>query len=221
MRPWWLLLLSLSLQAQERPAQIVELNQLLPKANYDIRYVGSNNFIGRPIAGYEAPKCLLHLDAAKALKRVAVKAAESGLRLKIFDCYRPKKAVADFMAWAADPNDNAKKASYYPNLEKSALIGDYIAPQSGHSRAATIDLTLEQQNSSGQWQELDMGGTYDLFDPVSNTLHHDVNPLQRENRLMLKALMEEQGFKAYPLEWWHFTLAQEPFAALYFDFPVR
>ena len=65
-----------------------------------------------------------------------------GFTLKVYDCYRPARAVAAFVHWAKEPDDPKAKTVYYPNLPKSALFPDYIATRSGHSRGATLDLTL-------------------------------------------------------------------------------
>ena len=89
----------------------------------DMRYYGSDNFIGRRIAGYDAPVCLLTWEAAAALGRVQAKLATFGLGLKVFDCYRPQRAVADFAAWARDMSDQTRKAEQYPNVDARLFYG--------------------------------------------------------------------------------------------------
>ncbi|NVK26174.1 MAG: M15 family metallopeptidase, partial [Gammaproteobacteria bacterium] len=155
-----------STKADKSP--FIDLSTLVPDANYDIRYYGKNNFVGTQINGYLAPKCLIHKDAAQALVAVNNELQQNGMRLKIFDCYRPKKAVAHFMSWVKDKNDTSTKAAYYPNLPKQELVGDYIAETSGHSRGYTIDLSIEKL-VDGKYQELDMGSPFDMFDTLSNT----------------------------------------------------
>ena len=117
-------------------AGMVSLQSLVPDIRLDMRYAGSDNFVGRPITGYDAPRCYLLRPAAEALQRVEQALRPRGLRLQIFDCYRPVRAVQDFMAWAADLDDQRTKAEFYPGLPKTALVPGYIAERSGHSRGA-------------------------------------------------------------------------------------
>lgn len=190
--------------------ELVDMGSRLTQAKFDIRYASNNNFVGSKITGYLAPKCLLTPPAAKALVKVEQSLAKQNMRLKIFDCYRPEKAVAHFMQWAEDLSDTKTKAEYYPQLQKSKLVPDYIASRSGHSRAYTIDLTLEQQNQSGQYQELDMGSPFDLFDTLSNVHDKRISKTQRQNRLLLQSVMKQHGYQPYLLEWWHFTHQSDP-----------
>jgi zinc D-Ala-D-Ala dipeptidase len=190
-------------------ADFVEVKLHITNAHMDIKYASHDNFVGTPIKGYQAAKCLLHKNAIADLKRAAVELQEKGYRLRIFDCYRPEKAVAHFMRWANDINDVQTKERYYPNIEKPKLVGPYIAEKSGHSKGYTIDLSLEQ-NINGQWHELDMGGIFDLFDARSNTLHPDISKVQKNNRAILVTALEAHGFKNYAMEWWHFTYIKTP-----------
>jgi D-alanyl-D-alanine dipeptidase len=204
---------------RQRPDDFVVVQTLIPDLQVDLRYFGTDNFIGRPIAGYEAPVLLLTAAAAAALQEVQQALAGEGLGLKAFDAYRPQRAVDDFMRWAADPLAVHMKGSYYPNVDKSALIPQgYIAERSGHSRGSTIDLTLVDLSSGA---ELDMGSPYDYFDPLSWPTSEAVTPEQFRNRQRLRASMLEHGFRPLAEEWWHFTLENEPYPTTYFDFPVR
>lgn len=196
----------------------VVVNEAVPAALFDIRYQSANNFMGAPVEGYEAPLCLLSGPAAAALANAQREAEAQGLRLKLFDCYRPQRAVDHFVRWVADLADQRMKAAYYPEEEKSQLIEKgYIADRSGHSRGSTLDLTLARAADS---EELDMGTPYDYFDAKSNTADSRIPQEQMANRLLLKELMEKQGFINYDKEWWHYSLADEPFPDTYFDFPV-
>lgn len=215
------LIASLPLVAEPMPEDFVEMNQALPEAIYDIRYYTDNNFVGEPVVGYQAPKCILQQQAAQALQQVAATASEQGLKLKIFDCYRPQRSVAHFMRWAQDLSDTSTKADYYPNLPKDKLVGEYIAERSGHSRGATVDLTLARQDGEGNWQELDMASPFDMFDPLSNTANPTISTEQAANRQLLKHLMESAGFSNYAMEWWHYSLVPQPYPDTYFDFPVK
>jgi D-alanyl-D-alanine dipeptidase len=207
-----------SASAQTQPRSFVDASTVVPNLALEMRYAGSHNFVGRPIHGYEAPVCLLTRQAATALAAVQADLARFGLGLKVFDCYRPTRAVADFAAWARDLNDQAHRTEFYPDVDKSQLFAlGYIAERSGHSRGSTIDLTVIDRATGA---ELDMGSPFDLFSPRSWPASNAVGPAQRANRLMLQSVMRAHGFKPLEQEWWHFTLDHEPYARTYFDFPV-
>jgi D-alanyl-D-alanine dipeptidase len=204
--------------AQERPAAFVDAATVVPGLIVDARYAGSHNFVGRPIDGYQAPRCLLTSAAANALAAVARDVASQGLVLKVFDCYRPTRAVANFERWARDIADTAAKAEFYPDVDKRTLFRDgYISSRSGHSRGSTVDLTLAHTDG----RELDMGTPFDFFSPRSWPAAPDVGEQARANRALFAAAMRRHGFRPYDKEWWHFTLRGEPFPDTYFDFPVR
>ncbi len=201
-------------------AGMVDIASLVPDIDLDIRYAGPRNFTGRAVEGYEAPKCYLLRPAAEALREVETQLRAQGLRLRIFDCYRPARAVRQFVRWAADSQDQSTKAEYYPALDKATLVPDYIADRSGHSKGATVDLTL-LRCEAGRCEPLDMGTPFDFFDPLANTDHPDVAPRARENRARLREAMERQGFENYALEWWHYTFRLEPPPEVFHDLPVR
>lgn len=199
--------------------QFVEIKEMIPSVQLDIRYYTNDNFVGSRIDGYDAPKCLLTKAAALALKNVQKELASNRQSLKIFDCYRPQRAVDHFVRWAKDLNDQKMKSEYYPSIDKKNLFRDgYIAEQSGHSRGSTVDLTIIDLNTQ---RELDMGTLFDFFDPRSHTASSSVDSKQRENRETLKSVMERNGFKNLKEEWWHFTLKNEAFPNQYFDFNVE
>jgi len=204
--------------AQNRPAQFVDAATIVPGLIVDMRYAGAHNFVGRPIDGYEVARCLLTQSATAALADVARDLTPRGLLLKVFDCYRPTRAVADFARWAHDLNDLAGKAEFYPTVDKRALFRDgYIAERSGHSRGSTVDLTLAQTTG----RELDMGTPFDFFSPRSWTAAESISATPRANRALLAASMWHHGFRPYEKEWWHFTKSHELFPNTYFDFPIR
>lgn len=203
----------------ERAEGFVDASAHVPGLVVEMRYAGAHNFVGRRIAGYEAPVCLLTEDAAWALAGVQRELAASGRGLKVYDCYRPQRAVADFAAWARDPADQRMKAEFYPNVDKAQLFElGYIAERSGHSRGSTLDVTLIDLASGA---ELAMGTPYDLFDPRSWPSDESVSAAARENRMALQRVMAAHGFRPLREEWWHFTLNGEPYPVTYFDFPVR
>lgn len=214
------LLASTPLYAEQLPRDgFVYLDQVLKSARYDVRYAGTDNFVGEPIDGYRTARIILTREAAVALAAVEQDVALSGLALKIFDGYRPQRAVDEFRRWAADPQDTRQKARYYPDLDKPALFRDgYIAKHSGHSRGSTVDLTLVDSTTG---KEVDMGSPFDFFGPIS---HHGtalVNVQQTRNRETLRQAMLRHGFEPYGAEWWHYTLKAEPYPKTYFDFPVQ
>jgi len=206
------------MDASQRATTLIDARTVVPGLVAEIRYAGSHNFVGRPIDGYRATRCLLTQPAANALAEVARDLAARGLVIKVFDCYRPARAVADFAHWARDPRDQAAKAEFYPDVDKRTLFRDgYIASRSGHSRGSTVDLTLARADGA----ELDMGTPFDFFSPRSWTAASSVTAEQHANRTRLAAAMQRRGFRGYSKEWWHFTLRNEPFPGTYFDMPVQ
>ena len=203
-------------------AGLVDVATLVPDIALELRYAGSDNFVGERIDGYHRSRCLLLAPAAQALRRVEEALRGQHLRLKLFDCYRPARAVRHFVEWAADAHDQRNKAHYYPNLDKRVLLGDYIAPVSGHSRGATVDLTLLRcDHDDAHCAPLDMGTDFDFFDPRAHTETKQVTPAQHANRERLRAAMERAGFRNYAMEWWHYTLTPEPTPDTIYDVPVQ
>ena len=205
-------------QAQSLPKGFAYLKDEVPSIEEDIRYFTDNNFIGERINGYLTPKSIMSIEATKALKEVQKSLKPMGLGLKVFDAYRPQKAVDHFVRWGLDLNDTKMKSIYYPNVEKKNLFKEgYIAKRSGHSRGSTVDLTLIELKSK---QELDMGSNFDLFGKFSWFNFSKITSLQKENRELLHRIMLHNGFKFYTQEWWHFTLKNEPYPHRYFNFDI-
>lgn len=205
-----------------RAPGLVALSDLAPGVELEIRYAGTDNFVGAPVDGYEEPTCLLTAPAARALAQVQRDLESEGLGLRVYDCYRPERAVAHFVRWARDLGDERTRSAYYPRVAKAELFArGYIAERSGHSRGSTVDLTLVERRPDGGSEPLDMGTTFDLFDERSHTESPDVTEAQRANRLRLRAALARRGFRNYPLEWWHYTLEGEPHPEATFDVPVR
>lgn len=226
----------------QRPANIVDVGKAIPQMQFDIRYVSSHNFVGRKVHGYEEPACLLTGPAVDALKKVEARLLPRGLTLKAYDCYRPQRAVDDFVSWAADMEETRMQAEFYPSVPKNRLFDEgYIAAHSGHSRGSTIDLTIVPVDSNvprfttdmplvdcaapkvqrAPDNSLDFGTGFDCFSPVSHPSYQAISPQAKANRLLLQTLMVEAGFVPLETEWWHFTLKDEPYPETYFDFPVK
>jgi len=220
----------------EFKSSFVTLTDAVPDAILEIRYFGTYNFVGERIDGYLQPTALLTKEAADSLRAVSDDVKALGYRLKIYDAYRPQRAVDHFVRWAADVPDTLMKAYFYPDLDKSVLFEqEYIMEKSGHTRGSTVDLTLFDMATE---KELDMGGTFDWFgpeshpdfcgDPDSGLYNPAPSPAGRliteeqfRNRLILRRAMLSHGFKPLDSEWWHFTLKTEPFPETYFDVPVK
>ena len=200
-------------------SDFVLLSEAVPDAILEIRYYSTYNFVGERIDGYEEPLALLTREAAEALRAVSDELVAKGYRLKIFDAYRPQKAVTHFMNWALDAEDTRMKAYFYPELEKDVLFPQgYIMEHSGHSRGSTVDLTLFDMTTE---KEVDMGGTFDYFGELSHPDYTGITEEQYANRMLLREAMLAHGFKPLDEEWWHFTLANEPYPDTYFTFPVN
>ena len=217
--------------AAQLPAGFVDLADVVPDIATDMRYAGSQNFVGRPVRGYGAPRCWLTRRTALALRHVQRDLASAGVGLLVYDCYRPPQAVADFVAWSRTPDDGAAAAvrgRHYPTVPKGELFArGYIAARSGHSRGSTVDLTLvplgqprpaapavvsDCRKVEGRLApdgSLNMGTTFDCLDERAHTDDPAASPEARRNRHLLRRAMERRGFTPYAKEWWHFTLAAE------------
>ena len=200
-------------------SDFVLLSEAVPDVILEIRYYSTYNFVGDRIDGYEEPVAILTKEAAAALKEVSDDLVSKGYRLKIYDAYRPQKAVTHFVNWAKDAEDTRMKEFFYPDLDKNVLFPQgYIAEHSGHSRGSTVDLTLFDMKTE---KEVDMGGTFDFFGELSHPDYKGITDQQFKNRMILRDAMTSHGFKPLVEEWWHFTLENEPYPETYFTFPVN
>jgi len=227
--------------AEPRPEHMVYLRTIAPSIEQDIRYATAHNFTGHPLDGYEAPECLLSVDAAKALARVQTALHSQGYGLKVFDCYRPARAVADMGNFAKVPGDPTK-AEFYPRVDKQDFwhLG-YVARVSNHSKGSTVDLTLtgptalpaatwtpsaRQVDCTAPYDQrfadgaLDMGTGFDCFDEPAHTDSTAINATTKANRQRLTSALEKEGFVGYSKEWWHFTYTGNPALKQVMDFPI-
>ena len=125
------------------PDSFVDIQKVIPEVLLDIRYYGPHNFVGERVDGYMAPKCFLTKEAAEALVEVQKELEPYSLTLKIYDCYRPQRAVDHFVRWAKEIENTKTKKEFYPTIDKRNLFKDgYIDSKSGHSRGSTVDLTI-------------------------------------------------------------------------------
>ena len=200
------------------PSGFVVLAEYVPQIIQEIRYYSTYNFIGDRIDGYEEPCALLTAEAARAMQEVAGEAEAKGYRLKIFDAYRPACAVRQFVRWGSDYQDARMRPYFYPGLEKHELFEQgYIDEPSSHSRGSTVDMTLLDMKTG---KEVDMGAPFDFIGEISHPDYRGITEEQYENRMILQRLMVRNGFLPVDCEWWHFTMADEPYPDTYFEFPV-
>ncbi len=229
--------------ARELPPGFVYLRDIDPSIAQDMRYAGSDNFIGHPLPGYDAPECILRRDVAAALARVQADLAahdpekwepvfgkdhaqkKENLGLKVYDCYRPARAVRAFARWARQSDDGTTKR-FYPKLEKRTLFNGYIAAHSAHSTGNAVDLTLVPRptppappydpaarygpctapaDQRAPDNSLDMGTGFDCLDPKSSALASTTTSGQNHRRVILLEAMQKRGFHNYVREWWHFS----------------
>jgi len=219
-----------SYAASALPDGFVRLSDIAPDIAQDMRYSYQENFTGRAVPGYAGPACILARPVAEALTRVQARLKPDGLSLLVFDCYRPKRAVAAFMQWARRTTEPDTSKAYFPHVDKSKLVRQgYIAEVSSHSRGVAVDLTIIRHHSSAPSENrpetttsegpctgssvnheagvpLDMGTTWDCFDILSHTRNPDVNSDAKKNRALLLRVMTAEGFENYKREWWHFSL---------------
>lgn len=202
-----------------RPSDFVDISMAIPGIITDVKYFTGENFVGERIDGYEAPIILLTEKAAKALGKVQKILMEDGFGLKVFDGYRPKRAVEHFIRWGKQCEDGKTKSAFYPNLTRQEIFnGGFISPESSHTRGSTVDLTVITMATG---KEIDMGGDFDFFSERSYSDYDHLTLEQSKNRVLLRYLMRSEGFEPMQQEWWHFTLSDEPYPETYFDFPIR
>jgi D-alanyl-D-alanine dipeptidase len=227
--------------AQDLPGDFVYLRDIDPSVIQDVRYAGANNFMGRPIKGYGAAECVVKRSTGLALKAVQQELARQNLSLKMLDCYRPARAVADMVAWSQNGRETAAERRYNPAFSKQQLFRlGYIASRSQHSTGAAVDLTLvdlKADNSAtfdpakayadctapvaqrSPEASVDMGTGYDCSDAKGHTAATSITASQRRWRNLLVAAMGRQGFVNYSKEWWHFSLPGAGREA--YDFPIQ
>ncbi|MGY3489884.1 D-alanyl-D-alanine dipeptidase [Bradyrhizobium sp. USDA 4011] len=226
--------------AQSLPGDFMFLRDIDPTIIQDIRYATSNNFMGRPIAGYGAAECVVKREVGLRLKAVQQELARQSLSLKMFDCYRPARAVADMVAWSRNGKETAAERRYNPAFSKADLFRlGYIATHSGHSTGVAVDLTLVDLRADNSRKfdpakdyadctapvaarapegSVDMGTGYDCSDAKGHTASGAITQSQKRWRTRLVAAMAGQGFVNYSKEWWHFSLPGAGGPA--YDFPI-
>jgi len=194
------------------------VDELVPGIRWDAKYATWDNFIGKPVDGYQANRIVGTRALCVALGSAQEKAANLGLGLLLWDAYRPQRAVDCFLRWSNQPEDGRTKQRHYPNINRAEMFErGYVAVKSGHSRGSTVDLTLYDLTSG---ELAPMGGGHDLMDSTSHHRASGLTQAEAGNRQCLRSIMEACGFRAYAREWWHYTLKDEPYPSNYFDFPI-
>ena len=210
---------SLNINSQELPRGFVILKEVIPDLIVDLRYRAHDNFMGKPVEGYNSNEAVGTIELANALKKAQKVFNSYGFGIKIYDSYRPQRSVNDFIRWSQVQSDTISKASFYPKLNKNSLFDlGFIAEKSGHSRGSTVDITLTHIKGGKKGDEIDMGGPWDFFGNLSHYSFSEISEKQKQNRKLLREILINSGFDPYNKEWWHFTLKNEPFPDTYFNF---
>ena len=170
------------------PPGFVSVEEAIPGATLDVRYASANNFTGAPLPGYAADTLWLHEEAASALSKVQAAVEREGMRLRIYDAYRPARASEAMVAWAQAEG------------RMDLLRDGYIGPRSNHARGNTVDLTLDGPDDA----PLEMGTEWDAFERGSH--YAEAQGEAMENRRLLRRVMKAEGFEPYAKEWWHFSI---------------
>lgn len=218
------------------PTDFVDLGDVEPTITRVSRYATADNPTSRPVPGC-TNRIVCTKVAAQKLKAAHQELLSKGYTLVAYGGYRPQQATDALMSWLQDESDQAGKFSYYPTIEKQELrdLG-YVADKSAHSRGSTFDLSLIRtvdslQPIQGSLRTLpngevitflndntvDMGSSVYLFHEVSSHDSPLINEQQTAMRHLLRETLEKYGFKAYEKEWWHYTLADEPYPDTYFN----
>src|SRR5579883_153689 len=177
-----------------------------------LAYTTANNFLGRIVNGYHQDAfdiCLLTPKAAHALCQVQNELIHNHeLGLLVFDAYRPRRAVKDFMQWSKAPPASdfelQRKKLHYPHIEKNQLFDlGYVAEDSNHCYGNTVDLVLIDLQTK---KILNMGDIFDYMDPLSHITNteNEIGAEAYQNRQILRDAMEKHGFHPYQYEFWHY-----------------
>lgn len=200
------------------PQELCYLDEVAPGIKVDLKYCGSDNFVGRPIDGYTGGRrAILRKDAAAALAKAQQELNKKGYGLLIWDAYRPHRALQDFYNWSLTDDDRTR-TTFYPNITKRGIYENkYIGLQSEHSWGVAVDVTLIHLRTG---KELDMGGRHDLLDESSATEYAGLTTRQQANRRLLRDTLAAAGMRNYSKEWWHYYIYPLGLCHQY-DFPLN
>ncbi len=161
----------------------VNLKEYSDQFIYDMKYSTEDNFLKTAV--YDCAECYLRLKTVKALVKANEAAMQQGLRIKIFDCYRPLDVQKKM--WTIVPN-----ATYVADPSKGSI----------HNRGGAVDLTLVDSDG----KELAMGTAFDHFGPEAAHGYAELPDKVIANRKLLRSIMEQSSFSALASEWWHYNL---------------
>lgn len=224
------------------PPNFVYLDEVDSSIVVDLFAIRTNNFLQQPLDGYNVNinRCIVTYETAIALKNVQRQLLKENLSLKIYDGYRPQRAINDLINQLSQCNNKRIKQQYFPQLLPQTLSDNgFISVKSAHSRGSTVDVTLIRYNITplpscnkekpeswvGYWDQkhdvLDMGCGVSAFDKKAHMNYKALSREQIENRRKLRLAMESCSFfNSTPREYWHFTLRDEPYPESYFDFTI-
>ena len=151
---------------------------------YDMRYATENNFLKSKV--YDCDECYLRLKTVKALISANDSFLKLGYKIKIFDCYRPLSVQKKMWDIVSNP-------SYVANPAKGSI----------HNRGGAVDITLVDKNGI----TVDFGTDFDFFGKEASHSYKKLDRKVRNNRKLLRKIMEENGFKALESEWWHYNFS--------------
>lgn len=234
-------IISADVYANELKSGFVYLSDVDPSISIDLKYHSDENFTGKRVRGCNTGRAVLTLKAANALRSVQEDLLTYGYSLVVYDAYRPKKSSDEFNDWLQNEEPKGTKDLYYPNIKKENIKSKgCIKEKYAHIRGSTVDVTIISSKgklkSPGQKEKrayqdqkdiivvndgsLDMGTSYDLFDPLSEFNNQNISEVARKNRELLREAMQNRGFVPSSKFWWQFTLVREPYMDSQFDFDV-
>ena len=150
---------------------------------YDMKYATEDNFLKAKV--YDCAECYLRYKTVKALIKANEAFMKEGLRIKLYDCYRPLDIQKRMWAIVSNPE-------YVADPAKGSI----------HNRGGAVDITLVKKSG----KELKMGTDFDFFGPEAGHNYEDLSQKVKDNRSLLKRVMLENGFNSFDSEWWHYNL---------------
>ena len=150
---------------------------------YDMKYATTDNFLNAKV--YDCAECFLRLKTVKALIKANKEFIRKGYRIQLFDCYRPLDIQKRMWQIVSNPE-------YVADPAKGSI----------HNRGGAVDITLVDNNSVA----LDMGTSFDFFGPEAGHNYQNLSNEVKQNRVLLKQIMQENGFVSFDSEWWHYNL---------------
>lgn len=150
---------------------------------YDMKYATTDNFLKAKV--YDCAECFLRLKTVKALVKANKEFIRKGYRIQLFDCYRPLDIQKRMWQIVSNPE-------YVADPAKGSI----------HNRGGAVDITLVDSEGLA----LDMGTSFDFFGPEASHHFENLSDEVKQNRVLLKQIMQENGFVSFDSEWWHYNL---------------